>query len=107
MQHRHGRLEDRAAGDRLPDSCEFLARLLLQANSPAGCGAVAVTALATGYLAQTYGLRPAPFFLGIAFAAIGLGLSTLAVRETGTMPASRPPGTSPAPTAATTTSTDS
>ncbi|MGZ6804879.1 MAG: MFS transporter, partial [Nocardioidaceae bacterium] len=47
-----------------------------------GYGAVAVTALATGYLAQSFGLRPAPFLLGIVFAALGLGLSTLAVRET-------------------------
>ena len=51
-------------------------------NEAAGYGAVAVTALATGYLAEAYGLRPAPFFLGIAFAALGLGLSTLVVRET-------------------------
>lgn len=51
-------------------------------NEAAGYGAVAVTALATGYLAEAYGLRPAPFLLGIAFAALGLGLSTLAVRET-------------------------
>jgi MFS family permease len=51
-------------------------------NEAAGYGAVAVTALATGYLADAYGLRPAPFLLGIAFAALGLGLSTLAVRET-------------------------
>ena len=51
-------------------------------NEAAGYGAVALTALATGYLAESYGLRPAPFLLGIAFAALGLGLSTLAVRET-------------------------
>ena len=51
-------------------------------NEAAGYGAVAATALATGYLADAYGLRPAPFLLGIAFAALGLGLSTLAVRET-------------------------
>ncbi|MGZ4748540.1 MAG: MFS transporter [Oryzihumus sp.] len=51
-------------------------------NEAAGYGAVAVTALATGYLAQSFGLRPAPFLLGIVFAALGLGLSTLAVRET-------------------------
>ena len=51
-------------------------------NEAAGYGAVAVTALATGYLAQAYGLRPAPFLLGVAFAALGLGLSTLAVKET-------------------------
>ncbi|MBA2455484.1 MAG: MFS transporter [Nocardioidaceae bacterium] len=51
-------------------------------NEAAGYGAVAVTALATGYLADAYGLRPAPFLLGIAFAALGLGLSTLVVKET-------------------------
>ncbi|HSI92960.1 MAG TPA: MFS transporter [Jiangellaceae bacterium] len=51
-------------------------------NEAAGYGAVAATALATGYLADAYGLRPAPFLLGVAFAAVGLGLSTLAVRET-------------------------
>jgi MFS family permease len=51
-------------------------------NEAAGYGAVAATALATGYLADAYGLRPAPFLLGVAFAALGLGLSTLVVRET-------------------------
>ena len=51
-------------------------------NEAAGYGAVAVTALATGYLAARYGLRPEPFYLGIAYAALGLGVSTLAVRET-------------------------
>ena len=29
-----------------------------------------------------HGLRPAPFYLGLAYAALGLGLSTLAVKET-------------------------
>ena len=56
--------------------------LAMGLNEAAGYGAVAVTALTTGYLAQAYGLRPAPFLLGIAFAALGLGLSTLAVKET-------------------------
>ncbi len=51
-------------------------------NEAAGYGAVAATALATGYLAARYGLRPEPFYLGIAFAALGLGVSSLAVRET-------------------------
>ncbi|HQR27130.1 MAG TPA: MFS transporter [Nocardioides sp.] len=51
-------------------------------NEAAGYVAVAVTALATGYVAEAAGLRPQPFFLGLAFAALGLGLSTLAVRET-------------------------
>lgn len=51
-------------------------------NEAAGYGAVAVTAVLTGYLAQQYGLRPAPFLLGLAYAALGLGLSALVVRET-------------------------
>jgi MFS family permease len=51
-------------------------------NEAAGYGAVAVTALATGFIAERWGLRPEPFFLGIAFAGLGLGLSTLFVRET-------------------------
>jgi predicted MFS family arabinose efflux permease len=51
-------------------------------NEAAGYLAVAATALATGYIAARHGLRPEPFYLGIAFAALGLGLSTLAVRET-------------------------
>ena len=51
-------------------------------NEAAGYGAVAVTALATGYIAQQHGLRPAPFFLGVVYAGLGLGLSTLFVRET-------------------------
>ena len=56
--------------------------LAMGLNEAAGYGAVAATALGTGYLAEAYGLRPAPFLLGVAFAALGLGLSTLAVRET-------------------------
>src|SRR5580765_3460909 len=51
-------------------------------NEAAGYGAVALTALATGFIAENAGLRPEPFYLGIVFAALGLGLSTLFVRET-------------------------
>ena len=51
-------------------------------NEAAGYGAVAITALATGYIAQRYGLRPAPFFLGVAYAGLGLGISVLFVKET-------------------------
>ena len=51
-------------------------------NEAAGYGAVAVTALATGFIAQQAGLRPEPFFLGLAYAGLGLTLSTLFVRET-------------------------
>jgi MFS family permease len=51
-------------------------------NEAAGYGAVAVTALATGYIAQQAGLRPEPFFLGIAYVGLGLGISFFFVRET-------------------------
>ena len=51
-------------------------------NEAAGYCAVAVTALTTGFIAARAGLRPDPFFLGMAFAGLGLGLSTLFVRET-------------------------
>jgi MFS family permease len=56
--------------------------LAMGLNEAAGYGAVAATALATGIIAARAGLRPEPFYLGIAFAGLGLGLSTLAVRET-------------------------
>jgi MFS family permease len=51
-------------------------------NEAAGYGAVAITALATGYIAERWGLRPEPFFLGLAYAGLGLSLSVLFVRET-------------------------
>jgi MFS family permease len=51
-------------------------------NEAAGYGAVAITALLTGYIAEHAGLRPEPFFLGLAYAGLGLGLSVLFVRET-------------------------
>src|SRR5437660_7036075 len=51
-------------------------------NELAGYLAVAVSALATGWIAARYGLRPQPFYLGIGFVIAGLGLSALVVRET-------------------------
>ena len=56
--------------------------LALGLNEFAGYLAVALVALGTGYLAQAYGLRPEPFYLGIACAAAGLAVSLLFVRET-------------------------
>lgn len=56
--------------------------LAMGLNEAAGYLAVSGTALATGYIAASNGLRPEPFYLGIVFAGLGLGLSTLAVRET-------------------------
>jgi MFS family permease len=51
-------------------------------NESAGYLAVALTALLTGAIAANSGLRPEPFLVGVAYAALGLGLSTLFVRET-------------------------
>jgi MFS family permease len=56
--------------------------LAMGLNEAAGYGAVAITALATGFIAAHYGLRPQPFYLGLAYAGLGLALSTLLVRET-------------------------
>jgi MFS family permease len=56
--------------------------LAMGLNEFAGYLALALSALATGYLAEAYGLRPEPFYLGIGFAAVGAGLSILFVRET-------------------------
>ena len=57
-------------------------RGLAMGLNEAGYAAVAATAMTTGFLAQAYGLRRAPFLLGLAFAVVGLALSSLAVRET-------------------------
>jgi MFS family permease len=56
--------------------------LAMGLNEFAGYLAVAFSALATGYIAQEYGLRPQPFYLGIAFATAGFALSLLFARET-------------------------
>ena len=56
--------------------------LALGLNEAAGYLAVSAAALVTGFIAAEYGLRPEPFYVGIAFAAIGLGLSAFFVRET-------------------------
>ena len=55
--------------------------LAMGLNEAAGYGAVSLAAIAAGYLASTYALRPQPFFLGIGFALAGLLLSLLFVRE--------------------------
>jgi MFS family permease len=51
-------------------------------NEAAGYVAVSLAALAAGYLASSYGVRPAPFLLGVGFAGLGLLLTVLFVRET-------------------------
>ena len=56
--------------------------LAMGLNETAGYGAVALTALVTGWIAAEYGLRPGPFLLGLAYAVMGLSVSVLFVRET-------------------------
>jgi MFS family permease len=56
--------------------------LAMGLNEFAGYFAVAGSALATGYIANHYGLRPAPFYLGIVYVILGLLMSTLMVKET-------------------------
>src|SRR4029450_2525937 len=56
--------------------------LAMGLNEAAGYGAVALTALATGFIAEQAGLRPGPFLLGLPSPGLGLGLSVLFVRET-------------------------
>ncbi len=56
--------------------------LAMGLNEFAGYVAVALSALGTGYIAGAYGLRPEPFYLGLGFAALGLALSVVFVKET-------------------------
>jgi len=56
--------------------------LAMGLNESAGYLALALTALLTGNIAAHAGLRPEPFLVGIAYAALGLALSVLVVRET-------------------------
>ena len=55
--------------------------LAMGLNEFAGYGTVGLTALVTGYIAASAGLRPKPFYLGIGYAVAGFLLSAL-VRET-------------------------
>lgn len=56
--------------------------LAMGLNEFTGYLALSLSALATGYLAATYGLRPVPFLPGIIFALSGLILSIFFIRET-------------------------
>ena len=56
--------------------------LAMGLNEAAGYGAVGLTALATGYLAAWYGLRPEPFYIGIVYSVLGLLLSVYLVHDT-------------------------
>jgi MFS family permease len=55
--------------------------LAMGLNEAAGYLAVAGAALASGVIAARFGLRPEPFYLGVAFAVAGLLLSVFLVRD--------------------------
>src|SRR3989344_1326232 len=56
--------------------------LAMGINEFAGYFAVAGSALVTGFVASHYGLRPEPFYFGVAYVALGLLLSIFAINET-------------------------
>ena len=56
--------------------------LAMGLNEFAGYFALAGSALATGYVAAHYSLRPEPFYLGVGYVVIGGLLSLVFVRET-------------------------
>lgn len=56
--------------------------LAMGLNEFSGYLAVALSALVSGLVAEAYGLRPEPFYLGIGIVAAGLALSLILVRET-------------------------
>jgi MFS family permease len=56
--------------------------LAMGLNEFAGYAAVAAAAWATGIIAARYGLRPSPFYVGVAVSLLGLLLSITVVRDT-------------------------
>jgi MFS family permease len=56
--------------------------LAMGLNEFSGYLAVGVTAFFTAYIAEQYGLRPYPFYLGIVLAGLGLLLSVFVVKDT-------------------------
>ena len=76
--------------------------LAMGLNEFAGYLAVALASLVSGYVAATWGLRPYPFYLGVAFAVAGLAASIFFVRDTrahAALEARATPLGSPAPSA--------
>lgn len=57
--------------------------LAMGINESAGYLAVGLTAFLTGLIAAECGIRPYPFYLGVAFAVIGLASSLFLVKDTG------------------------
>ncbi|KPM46595.1 MFS transporter, partial [Jiulongibacter sediminis] len=56
--------------------------LAMGINESAGYLAVGIVAFLTGWMASEYGLRPYPFYLGIAFAIVGIMSSYFLVKDT-------------------------
>jgi MFS family permease len=56
--------------------------LALGLNEFAGYVAVALVGFLTGYIAAAYGLKPYPFYLGIAFSLLGFIISVVLVKDT-------------------------
>ena len=56
--------------------------LAMGLNEAAGYLAVGLSAAATGWMAAEFGLRPAPFMLGVGYVGAGLGLTLIFVRDT-------------------------
>lgn len=56
--------------------------LALGLNEFAGYISVALIGFLTGYIAAAYGLKPYPFYLGIAFPLLGFIISVLLVKDT-------------------------
>ena len=69
--------------------------LAMGLNEAAGYGAVAITALVTGYLAAAYGLRPAPFLLGALTSRSAWACPPPSSGKPAATPATRPPITWP------------
>jgi MFS family permease len=56
--------------------------LALGLNEFAGYISVALIGFLTGYIAAAYGLKPYPFYLGIAFSLLGFIISVILVKDT-------------------------
>ncbi len=56
--------------------------LAMGINESAGYIAVAITAFFTGWVANQYGLRPYPFYIGIFLVVLGLLVSILFIKDT-------------------------
>ncbi len=56
--------------------------LAMGINEFAGYLAVGIVAFLTGYIAENYGIRPYPFYIGIVMSVVGLLLSIIWVKDT-------------------------